>query len=57
MQLDYRWLTHLLTTLRALPGAAGFLFGQPESSSTLGNIFIFFLVLDLISEMKWMKEQ
>lgn len=39
MQLDYRWLAHLLTTLRALLGAAAcFSFGHAERSSTLGNI-------------------
>lgn len=53
MQLDDRWLAHLLTTLRALLGAAAsFSFGHAERSSTLGNISFCVCV-----RSDWLKEQ
>lgn len=55
MQLDDRWPTHLLTTLRALLGAAAsFLFGQP-AFFYLGQHLSFF-VLGQISKVKLLKE-
>lgn len=56
MQLDDRWATHLLTTLRALLGAAAsFLFGQPKSFY-LGQ-HLSFVLIGQISKAKWLKEQ
>lgn len=56
MQLDDRWPIHLLTTLRALLGAAAsFLFGQPKFFY-LGQ-HLSFVLIGQISQAKWLKEQ
>lgn len=55
MQLDDRWPTHLLTTLRALLGAAAsFLFGQPEFFYLGQHLSL--VLLGQISKAKWLKE-